>query len=382
MKKILLISMNSVHVKRWVDNLKDTDFELFWFDILDRGKLETSLEINQIIDWKKRKIKYIRGEYLLRKKYPKFYYKVQPFLEITIEQQLEKIINEIKPDILHSFEMQNCTYPILNVMLKYPKLKWLYSCWGSDLFYFQNFKKEKVKLKKTLKRINFLHTDCFRDYKIAKNLGFVGEFLGVIPGGGGFKLIEFEKFQKPIIERKIILVKGYEHEFGKALNVLKALKLLLPELKSYKIVVFGAHQEIINFILMNNLVFDVYSRNELSHFDIISLMGKSKIYIGNSISDGMPNTLLEAIIMGVYPIQSNPGGVTSEIIDNGINGLLINNPNDVSEIKYLIKRALKLDKKGDFEKARKINKKISNQRLEYEFNQQKIVNLYNKIATS
>lgn len=374
--------MNSVHVKRWVDNLKDTDFELFWFDILDRGKLETSLEINQIIDWKKRKIKYIRGEYLLRKKYPKFYYKVQPFLEITIEQQLEKIINEIKPDILHSFEMQNCTYPILNVMLKYPKLKWLYSCWGSDLFYFQNFKKEKVKLKKTLKRINFLHTDCFRDYKIAKNLGFVGEFLGVIPGGGGFKLIEFEKFQKPIIERKIILVKGYEHEFGKALNVLKALKLLLPELKSYKIVVFGAHQEIINFILMNNLVFDVYSRNELSHFDIISLMGKSKIYIGNSISDGMPNTLLEAIIMGVYPIQSNPGGVTSEIIDNGINGLLINNPNDVSEIKYLIKRALKLDKKGDFEKARKINKKISNQRLEYEFNQQKIVNLYNKIATS
>nr|WP_284041154.1 glycosyltransferase [Polaribacter sp. Z022] len=227
-----------------------------------------------------------------------------------------------------------------------------------------------------------MHTDCFRDYKIAKNLGFVGEFLGVIPGGGGFKLIEFEKFQKPIIERKIILVKGYEHEFGKALNVLKALKLLLPELKSYKIVVFGAHQEIINFILMNNLVFDVYSRNELSHFDIISLMGKSKIYIGNSISDGMPNTLLEAIIMGVYPIQSNPGGVTSEIIDNGINGLLINNPNDVSEIKYLIKRALKLDKKGDFEKARKINKKISNQRLEYEFNQQKIVNLYNKIATS
>lgn len=374
--------MNSVHVKRWIENLKDTDFELFWFDILDRGKLETSLEINQIIDWKKRKIKYIRGEYLLRKKHPKFYYKVQPFLEITIEQQLEKIINEIKPDILHSFEMQNCTYPILNVMLKYPKLKWLYSCWGSDLFYFQNFKKEKVKLKNTLKRINFLHTDCFRDYKIAKNLGFVGEFLGVIPGGGGFKLIEFEKFQKPIIERKIILVKGYEHEFGKALNVLKALKLLLPELKSYKIVVFGAHQEIINFISMNNLVFDVFSRNELSHFDIISLMGKSKIYIGNSISDGMPNTLLEAIIMGVYPIQSNPGGVTSEIIDNGINGLLINNPNDVSEIKYLIKRALKLDKKGDFKKARKINKKISNQRLEYEFNQQKIVNLYNKIAIS
>ena len=40
--------------------------------------------------------------------------------------------------------------------------------------------------------------------------------------------------------------------------------------------------------------------------ELMKLIGKSLIYIGNSISDGMPNTLLEAIVMGVFRIQSNP----------------------------------------------------------------------------
>lgn len=379
MKNILLISMNSVHVKRWIENLKDADYEIYWFDILDRGKLKTDIEINQIVNWKKRRIDYIKGEYFLRKKFPKIYSRIQPYLEITIEQQLEKIIEEIKPDVVHSFEMQSCSYPILNTMLKYPKLNWLYSCWGSDLYYFQNFKKENKKLKNIFKRINFLHTDCLRDYKIAKELGFNGTFLGVIPGGGGFEILEFIKFQMPIEERKIILVKGYEHKFGRALNVLKALNLLSKELIDYEIVFFGAHKEVSNFIDNNDLKVKVCIRNKLSHLELIKLMGKAKIYIGNSISDGMPNTLLEAIIMNVFPIQSNPGGATAEIIENGINGLLINNPENISEIKLQINRALELDKEGEFLKAVEINKRIAIQKLDYIFNQQKIVDLYNKV---
>ena len=54
--------------------------------------------------------------------------------------KLEKIIREIQPDIIHSFEMQSCSYPILKTMNKFPNNKWLYSCWGSDLFYYQKNK--------------------------------------------------------------------------------------------------------------------------------------------------------------------------------------------------------------------------------------------------
>jgi glycosyltransferase involved in cell wall biosynthesis len=107
-------------------------------------------------------------------------------------------------------------------------------------------------------------------------------------------------------------------------------------------------------------------------------MGKSLLYIGNSISDGMPNTLLEAIIMGAFPIQSNPGGVTEEIIANNINGLLLNNPEDINEIQRLI--AYALNNLEMFKEAFHKNSIIAEERLEYNLNQQKIIKVYNQLS--
>lgn len=377
--KILLISMPSVHVIRWIENLKDTSHELYWFDVLGKGRLETIDKVHQITCWKQRKIPYIKGEHWLRKKFPSIYEKVQPFLEVTANEHLEKILQTIKPDLVHSFEMQSCSYPILITMNKYSKIKWLYSCWGSDLFYFKNFKNHNLKIKNVLNRVNYLHTDCLRDFNLAVQLGFKGKHIGVIPGGSGFKLAELEKYKKTINDRKIILIKGYEHHFGRGLNVIKALNELKDELLNYEIVVFGAHEVLINYIKQYNLPFKVFDRNGLTHNELLDLMGKTKIFIGNSISDGMPNTLLEAIVMNAFPIQSNPGGATAEIIENKVNGLLINNPEDIHEIKSLIKKAIKFDKVAVFEKAAEINTDIANKRLDFKINKQKIIDLYRNI---
>ncbi|MDP3353990.1 MAG: glycosyltransferase [Flavobacteriaceae bacterium] len=380
--KILLISMPSVHVIRWIENLKNTKHELYWFDVLGRGKLETLDKVYQITHWKQRKISYLKGEYWLSKKCSGIYKIIQPFLEITANEALEAIIKEICPDIIHSFEMQSCSYPILNTMNKYPNIKWIYSCWGSDLYYYQKFKLHNSKIRKVLNRINFLITDNIRDYNLAKQLDFKGDFLGVIPGGSGYKFENLLVSKMSQSKIDIILVKGYEHNLGRAINVLKALKELKNEISNYKVVVFGSHQKTIDFILNNKLPFQFYDRNELTHSQVLELMGKSKIYIGNSISDGMPNTLLEAMIMGAFPIQSNPGNVTAELIENGINGLLINNPEDLLEIKMKIKKAILMDKKGKFEIATEMNTAIVKKRLDFALNKQKIIDLYQTIDIS
>jgi glycosyltransferase involved in cell wall biosynthesis len=106
-------------------------------------------------------------------------------------------------------------------------------------------------------------------------------------------------------------------------------------------------------------------------------MGNSLLYLGNSISDGMPNTLLEAIVMGAFPIQSNPGGVSAEIIENKRNGLLINNPEDVGEIRTLVLEAL--NNKDMMRNGFAINNRIAAERLDYGVNQQKVVALYHRI---
>ena len=378
--KILFVSMPSVHVIRWVENLKDTDYELYWFDVLNKGKIKELDSVIQFTDWKKRKIKSIKGEFFIYKNIPELHEFVLPYLEKTANEALEKIILEIQPDIVHSFEMQSCSYPILKTMNKFENIKWIYSCWGSDLYYYQNFKRHNFKIKNVLKRINYLITDCERDSIIAKKLGFNSAFLGVIPGGAGFKINELQSYKLPISERKIILIKGYEHDFGRGLNVVKAIEQINLTNLQYQVVIFGAHNSVLSYVRDRKLNFKVYSRQQLNHKEVLQLMGKSLLYIGNSISDGLPNSLLEALVMGAFPIQSNPGNVTAELISDGINGLLINNPNDIELIKNLLLKAL--NSGNLIHNAQNINFDIAQNRLDYTKNNAKSIELYNQVINN
>ena len=50
--KILLLSMHSIHATRWIENLKESGHELYWFDITGKGKIQTLEEVTQITNWK------------------------------------------------------------------------------------------------------------------------------------------------------------------------------------------------------------------------------------------------------------------------------------------------------------------------------------------
>jgi hypothetical protein len=261
-------------------------------------------------------------------------------------------------------------------MKKHQHLPWIYSSWGSDLYYFQNKPNYLADIKKVLPRINYLFTDCKRDFYIAKAHGFKGEFLGVFPGGGGFDLELMNNYMLSFANRKTILVKGYQGRSGRAIQVLKALELLKEELIAYKILIFGADKEVINYAKQSKVAlwknFSVIGK--VSHLEVIKFMGKALVYIGNSNSDGIPNTLLEAICMGAFPIQSNPGGATEEIIKDGENGLIIQNYENIEEIKKKILKVLvntKMIKKG-FE----INQNEIKTRLERKILIQKILLKY------
>jgi glycosyltransferase involved in cell wall biosynthesis len=372
--KILFISMPSIHAIRWIENLKDTSYELYWFDVMGRGNMWTINRVHQFTDWERRKLPYLKGEYFLSRNYPSFFEKIEPFLKVTASEQLATIIKTIQPDIIHSFEMQSCSYPIIKAMNRFPNIKWIYSCWGNDLYYYRQFSFHLKRIKIVLARVNAIHTDCARDYTIAKKLGFKGFHLGVVPGGSGYNLDLYHSLKLPVTQRKMIIVKGYQHQFGKGLIIVKALHAIQSELQNFEIVVFGAHKEVVEYINDNKLPYQVYHRHELSHDEILTLMGKSVIYIGNSISDGIPNTMLEAVAMGAFPIQSNPGGATEEIINHGKNGLLIENPESIEEIIQLLRFAISNPEM--IENAIKINTILAQEKLEYKMVKEKIVAMY------
>ena len=250
--KILFISIQALHTSRWIENLKDSNHELYWLNVSGKGNLEVNSNLNQITNWEKRKLPYLKGEHYVRKNQPKLYEKIQSILELTVNEKLEEILLEIKPDLVHSFEMFKGSFPILKTMMKFPKIKWLYSCWGSDFFKYENSKTHVLKIKNVLDRLDYLHTDCERDYQLALKYGFEGNFCGVIPGGGGFYLSDFQKYIYPVESRNIILVKGYQHHVGRGLQIIKALAIVPNIYTKFKVIVFGTHQSVKDYILDKN----------------------------------------------------------------------------------------------------------------------------------
>lgn len=339
--KILMVSIFSPHFFNWTNQLRGSGHEVYWLDVFDSNTQVEKIDfVNQITGWRY-KWDY-PGRHFLKKKAPTITKLINRWNERKLTDVLEEKIKEIKPDVVHSFILQSAGFPILSIMKKYPDLKWIYSAWGSDLYYRQKIKEESEKIIKTLQRVNYMFSDCKRDYKIALKYGFKGKFLGVFPGGGGLDFKHCNQFIKPFNERNVILIKGYQGKHGRCISVLNAIKNLKNEVHNYNVIVFGASPEVLRYIsdsgLENWKNFKAYEN--LPHEKILKLMGSAKVFIGNSLSDGIPNTLLEAIVMEAFPIQSNPGGATAEIIENGKNGFLIENPEDIDEIAALITKAL------------------------------------------
>jgi glycosyltransferase involved in cell wall biosynthesis len=369
--KILLVSMPSIHFTRWASQLKDAGHEIHWFDILNGGYNKDLKWVTQHTDWRYR-LGDFRGRVFLKKHLPKLH----GLLEKNVEIEFERILKVVQPDAVHSFVMYKCCVPIFPVMQRYKNIKWIYSSWGSDLFHFKNLPNYREDLEMVLPHIDYLITDNQRDSKIAQELGFRNKFLGSFPGGGGFHLEELEQFVNPVSPRNIILVKGYQGRSGRAIPVIRALNQLNEDLKEYQIVIFGADLEVINYLNILNIPKNWIVYAKLGHLEVLKTMGQAHVYIGNSLSDGMPNTLLEAIIMGAFPIQSNPGNATAEIIENGTNGLLIEDAENSEEIKKLILSALTND--SLIKNAFDINQELKYS-LGFELIKEQVLKAYNQI---
>lgn len=376
--KILFVAMQYIHSARWINQLKDSQHEIYLFDCLDRPIHEDLQWTNFTANWSKRKIKPLKGETFLKKHFPSLNEKIQPILKVTASEKLQELIQEIQPDVVHSMELQSESYPLISVRKKI-NFNWICSTWGSGIYHFYKESFHKTRIDTLLHQIDFLFTDNLRDIELAKKYGFKGKALGSFPGGGGF--LVNESFIKPLSERKLILVKGYHHWAGRALNALKGLENNLEIIKNYQIHVYAAHANVIAEIERlkseHHLNISYTARGiEESHDSLLQKFGQARIAIGINITDGIPNTLLEAMIYGAFPIQTNPGKVSEEYVTHQKNGFLVENAENIQEITEAIKQSLTNEKllSEAFESNK--NYRVS---LSYQNIQQKVLNAYKTI---
>lgn len=368
--KILVVGLSdSIHLARWLNQITDQQWQIYLFSSRDYFLKHESIE-NVIFC---NPFTFVRYKKLFSFLYRLYRYILIGIDPLYLEKRLKRYINKIKPDIIHTIETQSAGYLMHSVKNNYYQDKkfpiWWHTNWGSDIYLYGRLNDHKAKIADVLGECDFYSCECQRDVKLAREFGFKGEVMSIYPNTGGFvidSLKDATSFCNLPSCRKNIMLKGYQGWAGRALVGLRALARAKDVLQGYTLIIYSNTDSIDIkiaaelFAQETDITVKMIPKNT-NHEIILALHGSARISIGLSISDGISTSLLEAMAMGSFPIQSWTSAA-DEWIKDGENGLLVP-PEDPDIVEIAIRRAL-LDDQLVNDAAQK-NWQLISERVDY-----------------
>jgi glycosyltransferase involved in cell wall biosynthesis len=297
--------------------------------------------------------------------------------------RLASIIARLKPDIVHSLMIISGGYLTLTAKSylgnRFPP--WIVTNWGCDLHLFGRLAEHALRTRQVLAECQYYSAECARDVQLARDFGFSGEALPVLPNAGVFDLERIRSLRQegPSSARRLILVKGYQDWHGRALVALRAIEMVAEQLAGYRVALFLPPQpvRIAAELMSGRTNIPVEMLPFSPHEEIMRLHGRARISLGVSTSDGIPTSLLEAMAMGSFPIQSD-SSCAEEWIVHGKTGLLV--PAEVPEgVAAAIRLALTDDALVD--RAAELNAETARKRLDAALVRPQVIEMYKGVAT-
>jgi hypothetical protein len=389
--RILIIAMgDSIHTARWISQICDQGWDLHLFPSLDVGFTHAELRNCTVHHWvysKQRKENdsvRLRGipvigetvAYLVRG----FLRKYSPNYRVA---QLVRAIKNLKPHVIHAMEIQAAGYLAVaakeRIKAKLPPS--IVTNWGSDIYLFGRLKEHKPRIRQTLSAFDYYSCECQRDVDLARAYGFKGEVLPVFPNSGGFDLQHVSALRSPgpVSGRRSVLLKGYQNWAGRALVGIRALERCADLLKGYDIAIYSANSDVRISAELFEKSTGVPTRiipEGSPHEEILKLHGRSRVFIGLSISDAISTSLLEAMAMGSFPIQSCTSCGDEWIVD-GETGILVP-PEDPEVVEMAIRRALTDDNLVN--SAGETNFRVAEERLDRRKLKEMAIGMYNRVV--
>ncbi len=354
-KRVVLVCMvDSIHVARWIAQFEPSEVEFTLFPSTPNRRVHSMIK-DMMAKNGNIKIVPFGGKLSI----PLWGIDLI-FSDYVRGLLLRRVLKREQPDFVHALELQHGGY-ITSRALEDTSLKtpFIATNYGSDIYWFQQFPNHLAKIKKLLARADSYSAECNRDVVLAKKYGFTGEVMPVFPNAGGFTEEQLNRPLTPTAERKVIAIKGYEGWVGRASVAIEALYSLTEELADYKIIFYSCNAKTIRLVKKlkreTGLNVEWHGKGDLSHTQMLDLFASARIYIGISLSDGISTSLLEAMAMGAYPIQTSTACVddwfTDELTGRSIRADHLNSSNIVRAISE------SLIQFSEFEHAVKVNRK-------------------------
>lgn len=285
-------------------------------------------------------------------------YWLGPLFIGSYRRKFIETVGHIKPDLVHAlrlpFEGMLASFTPTNVPL-------IVSIWGNDLTLHAHRNGTMMKqTKKVLTRANGLVADAHRDIRLAGEMGFNTRKPSlVVPGGGGIDLEKILKKHKltpemeAMIPKNVPLVvnpRGFRPGSVRNDVFFRAAALVLQSRPDVQFIcaAMAGQAEAINWVRKLGITDNVHLMPYLTQEELWAVFQRCQVSVSVSEHDGTPNSLLEAMALGCFPICGDIESIR-EWISDGVNGLLVNSTKP-DELAKAILRAL--DDKALRENAR------------------------------
>ena len=267
----------------------------------------------------------------------------------------------IKPDLVHAMRIP---YEGMLAMGAVKGLPLVISVWGNDFtLHAPATPLMKRYTRRTLQSADALHTDCERDARLATAWGFdEGKPVLVIPGNGGIRADVFYPPSKPAAEPVVFNPRGFRvyvrnDVFFKAIPLILARK---PE-THFVCASMAGQAQALEWIKQLGLERTVELLAPLPYEKMAEIFRGAQVVVSPSVHDGTPNSLLEGIACGCFPVAGDLESIR-EWITPGRNGLLVD-ATDPESIADAILTAL--DRKDLRAEAAGLNARMIASRAEY-----------------
>jgi len=395
--RILFVAMPfSIHTVRWISQLSDTGWDIHLFPSMKFQSLHAEMRgvvyhenfYNNLYEGVPgNAYSSLHMPYLSFIKNGLIKRGIRKFADLTgMEKdpasELAAVIKKIRPDIIHSLETQHAGYLVTQakkqIAGEFPFPVWIHSNWGIDLHFFGRLQKHIPLIRETLGGVNLLLVEGKRDEVLARELGYQSK-VHVFPSVGGGFLIPDRKPDKTSLRKKI-LVKGTQDIIRRGVVALRALERCIDLLSEYEIILYSSNEitRAVAELFTGRTGKQITILEGVDHAGMLRLNAEARINLCVNISDGLPNAMLEAMLMGAFPIQSDTS-LADEWIRHGETGMLVP-PEDPDIIETAIREALLNDELVDL--AAIANRQRISEQLEYEDIKASVTDMYRSAVFS
>ena len=276
-------------------------------------------------------------------------------------KKLRAVIERVQPDLIHAMRIP---YEGMLAADAYNGTPLLVAVWGNDFtLHAPSTRLMRHYTRWTLQVADALHADCQRDIRLAQEWGFPAKRPTLVtPGNGGIRMDIFFPPKQPVQEPVVINPRGFR-SYVRNDAFFQAIPLVLKEFPKARFLCasMAGEAQAIQWIEELNISHAIELLAPMPHAEMAEVYRRAAALVSPSIHDGTPNTLLEGMACGCFPITGDLESIR-EWIKDGENGLLTD-PTDPNRLAESIIRALK--NKDLREQAAGLNAKRIADRAEY-----------------